>query len=126
MTRAVLDASGYRVLTARNGAEAVDLCARHPEPIDLVVMDLVMPVMDGSSAIRSLRDRQVTAKSLPSVASPRLPDMRTMAGIWRFFRNHPRHRFFSRRCRKNSITSSARYRSIIELRLVNALSALVI
>jgi len=62
MTRAVLDASGYRVLTARNGAEAVDLCARHPEPIDLVVMDLVMPVMDGSSAIRALRDRQVTAK----------------------------------------------------------------
>ncbi|HET7057289.1 MAG TPA: response regulator [Nitrospiraceae bacterium] len=62
MTRAVLDASGYRVLTAGNGAEAVDLCARHPEPIDLVVMDLVMPVMDGSSAIRALRDRQVTAK----------------------------------------------------------------
>ena len=62
MSRDVLDASGYRVLTARNGAEAVDLCARHPEQIDLIIMDLVMPVMDGPSAMRALRDTQVTAK----------------------------------------------------------------
>jgi PAS domain S-box len=62
MSRDVLDASGYRVLTARNGAEAVDLCARHPEQIDLIIMDLVMPVMDGPSAMRALRNRQVTAK----------------------------------------------------------------
>jgi two-component system, cell cycle sensor histidine kinase and response regulator CckA len=70
MTCDVLDASGYRVLTARNGAEAVDLCARHPEQIDLVVMDLVMPVMDGSSAMRALRDTHVTAKLIAMSGVP--------------------------------------------------------
>ncbi len=64
ITRDVLRASGYRVLTARNGAEAVDLYARHPERIDLVVMDLMMPVMDGSAAIRALRKRDGRMKIL--------------------------------------------------------------
>jgi CheY-like chemotaxis protein len=64
MTRDVLDASGYRVLTATNGAEAVDLYVDHPEHIDLVVMDLKMPVMDGAAAIRTLRERDGTAKIL--------------------------------------------------------------
>ncbi len=64
MTRDVLDASGYRVLTATNGAEAVDLYVHHPEHIDLVVMDLMMPVMDGAAAIRTLRERDGTAKIL--------------------------------------------------------------
>ena len=53
MTPDVLDASGYRVLTATNGADAVDLYGCHPEHIDLVVMDLLMPGMDGSVAIRT-------------------------------------------------------------------------
>ena len=66
----MLDASGSRVLTARNGAEAVDLCARHPEQIDLVVMDLVMPVMDGSSAMRALRDTHVSAKLIAMSGVP--------------------------------------------------------
>lgn len=72
MTRDVLRASGYRVLTATNGAEAVDLYARHPEHIDLVVMDLMMPVMDGSAAIRSLRDRDGTVKILAVSGVPAL------------------------------------------------------
>ena len=74
MTRDVLSTSGYRVVTAKNGAEAVDLYARSPERIDLVVMDLMMPVMDGPAAIRALRDRNRNAKILavsgvPTVAS---------------------------------------------------------
>jgi two-component system, cell cycle sensor histidine kinase and response regulator CckA len=64
MTRDVLSASGYRVLTAKNGAEAVDLYARYPERIDLVVMDLMMPVMDGSAAIGALRDYHKSARIL--------------------------------------------------------------
>jgi CheY-like chemotaxis protein len=64
MTPDVLDASGYRVLTATNGADAVDLYGCHPEHIDLVVMDLMMPGMDGSVAIRTLLERDGSAKIL--------------------------------------------------------------
>lgn len=38
---------------ARNGAEAVEFCATHE--VDVVLMDLVMPLMDGTEAIRRIR-----------------------------------------------------------------------
>ena len=43
------------VAEARNGQEAVDLCAeRQP---DVILMDLVMPQMDGATATRLIRER---------------------------------------------------------------------
>jgi two-component system, HptB-dependent secretion and biofilm response regulator len=44
---------GYRVLEANHGGEALDLYARH-QP-DVVLMDVMMPVMDGYEATRALR-----------------------------------------------------------------------
>lgn len=54
VAREVLEASGYRVLTAANGAEGVEGFVRHDEPIAAVVTDLMMPVMDGYALIRAL------------------------------------------------------------------------
>jgi len=44
----VLRGAGYDVLSARDGLEALSLCSRHPETIDLVLTDLVMPFMSGA------------------------------------------------------------------------------
>ena len=49
-----LKVSGYRVLTAANGAEALEL-AREDKP-DLVVLDVMMPGMDGLETLRQLRE----------------------------------------------------------------------
>lgn len=54
LVRAKLQADGYRVLTAMNGQEAVDLTGS--ERPDLVVLDVMMPVMDGLTAMRHIRD----------------------------------------------------------------------
>ena len=51
----LLEESGYHVLTAKDGAEAVELHARHSDTIDLVVLDLALPGMSGSDALREMQ-----------------------------------------------------------------------
>jgi two-component system, OmpR family, response regulator MprA len=47
--------AGYAVTTARHGAEALDSLAR--SPADLIVLDVLMPMVDGFDACRRLRRR---------------------------------------------------------------------
>jgi PAS domain S-box-containing protein len=55
MTRSALEAFGYRVLAAGDGAEAVNLYAQHSDEVQLVLTDMMMPVMDGLAMIRALQ-----------------------------------------------------------------------
>lgn len=52
---ASLRSAGYDVVEAGNGLEAVEKVTGAPEHFALVVLDLVMPVMDGREALRRLR-----------------------------------------------------------------------
>lgn len=53
LTRATLQADGYAVITADRGAQAIDLLSEeHP---DLVLLDLMMPEMDGFETLRRMR-----------------------------------------------------------------------
>ena len=54
ITRQTLEAYGYRVLVAADGAEAVSLYARQQNEIALVLTDMRMPIMDGSTTIQVL------------------------------------------------------------------------
>jgi two-component system, cell cycle sensor histidine kinase and response regulator CckA len=56
MTRQTLEAFGYKVVEAANGAEAVSRYARAPEEIALVLTDMMMPIMDGPATIHALQD----------------------------------------------------------------------
>jgi len=47
LTQRVLEGRGYAVLAARNGAEALEIVARHPTRIHLMITDVVMPGMNG-------------------------------------------------------------------------------
>jgi two-component system KDP operon response regulator KdpE len=51
--RSKLKASGYEVFTAKNGLEAVGL-VRSEEP-DIVLLDIIMPQMDGLETLREIR-----------------------------------------------------------------------
>lgn len=53
-----LDALGYRAVEARNGREALDKVAESPP--DLILLDVMMPVMDGFQACRLLKDDEET------------------------------------------------------------------
>ena len=69
--KAVLDAENYTVLTAENGEDALALMDTNHE--DLVVLDIMMPKMDGYEFTQALRESNnnlpilmVSAKQLPS------------------------------------------------------------
>lgn len=55
ITRQTLETFGYRVITADDGAQAVAVYADHRKEIDLVLTDMMMPVMDGAALIKALR-----------------------------------------------------------------------
>src|SRR5690606_4977436 len=62
----VLEPRGAKVEIARNGREALEHLERDPG-VDLVLMDIMMPEMDGLSAMREIRKRERFAK-LPIIA----------------------------------------------------------
>jgi PAS domain S-box-containing protein len=51
LAKTVLERSGYTVLTARNGEEAVEVFKAHQQKIDLLLFDVVMPRLGGHDAL---------------------------------------------------------------------------
>jgi len=54
----ILIREGYKVLEAKDGAEALHLWDRYSGTIDVVVTDVVMPNMSGHEALKIIRDKE--------------------------------------------------------------------
>ena len=67
ITQLLLTQAGLQVTTAANGREAVAAVEQTSEQLDLILMDIQMPVMDGYEATRLIR-RQWSAEELPIIA----------------------------------------------------------
>ena len=65
MMRHMLELKGCRVVEASNGQEAIELSQR--DELDLVLMDLNMPVLDGFTATLRIREYERT-RDVPVVA----------------------------------------------------------
>ncbi|PSR19074.1 hybrid sensor histidine kinase/response regulator [filamentous cyanobacterium CCP3] len=55
VTKASLEAYNYRVLTACDGLDAIALYAQHQDDIKLVIIDMMMPSLDGATTFRVLQ-----------------------------------------------------------------------
>ena len=66
MARTILTSTGYKIITASDGKEALDLFKKHDGAIHAVLTDLAMPAMDGVALTRALRE---LSPSLPVIAS---------------------------------------------------------
>lgn len=65
IARIICERLGHHTLTATDGAEAIQLA--HNQPIDLILMDILLPVKDGLEATRDLKDDPQTA-DIPIIA----------------------------------------------------------
>ncbi len=81
-----LEAYNYRVITASDGIEAIALYVQHKDDISLVIVDMMMPSMDGPTTIRTLHKINPNVKIIAVsglISSAQLTDA-TNAGIQRF------------------------------------------
>jgi signal transduction histidine kinase/ActR/RegA family two-component response regulator len=62
----LLEADGHKVVTMSNGREVLDYLPDHV--VDVIMMDLQMPVMDGVTAVRKIRAMDGSRSTIPVIA----------------------------------------------------------
>jgi CheY-like chemotaxis protein len=67
LLKRMLERKDINVITAENGQEAIDICS-HSNELDLVLMDLKMPVMDGYHAMKEIRKIRPEIKIIAETA----------------------------------------------------------
>jgi CheY-like chemotaxis protein len=83
ITKQALEAFGYRVITATDGAQAIGLFSRRHSEIAAVVTDMIMPVMDGPTLIAALQsiDANVRLVATSGSGTPAYQRKLTKAGV---------------------------------------------
>jgi len=66
LTRRMLERLGYRVLTAHDGWQALELFRVHQDDVVCALLDLTLPRMDGAQTLRELRQLRA---DLPAIVS---------------------------------------------------------
>jgi len=66
VTKKTLEKSGYKVLTASDGIDAIAVYSQYRGKIDLVLTDIRMPILDGVALIRALKKLEPQIKVIAS------------------------------------------------------------
>src|SRR5579864_6904469 len=65
--RSTLEAAGFRVEEALNGLEALEKLLTHP--VDLLIVDINMPQMDGFTFLSVLRRKELPLAAIPALVT---------------------------------------------------------
>ncbi|MBK1988182.1 PAS domain S-box protein [Sphaerospermopsis aphanizomenoides BCCUSP55] len=83
-TKIALENYNYKILIANDGIEAIALYAEYQQDISLVLMNIIMPNMDGLTAIRTLRAINPQVKIIATSGLPTNKDKVLAAGAMTF------------------------------------------
>lgn len=81
ITRQILEKSGYRVLTANEGTAAIALYTQRQAEIQVVLIDRMMPVMDGPATVRILRGMNPQVKIIAASGAASKPKLTGIADL---------------------------------------------
>jgi two-component system response regulator CpxR len=76
----MLETRGYRVQIATNGVQALEVFQR--ESIDLVLSDLMMPIMDGAELIQKIKDISPSTPAILFSGKTRFYEISTAADLF--------------------------------------------
>lgn len=81
ITKSSLEAYNYKVLTASDGKEAISIYTQYQEQISVVLLDMMMPAMDGAITIRKLQKMNPQIKIIAMSGLLSEPDESTIANM---------------------------------------------
>jgi CheY-like chemotaxis protein len=70
--QSILEDEGYRVVTAINGKQALTRLAEHTP--DVIMLDYMMPIMDGTQALAAIR-KDATSQKIPVIMMSSLEEV---------------------------------------------------
>jgi CheY-like chemotaxis protein len=73
---------GYRIVKAANGRQGLECLAQGPVP-DLIISDLMMPVLDGAGMLQSIRQTE-QHRDIPCIIISSIPEAAVRARIDRY------------------------------------------
>ncbi|NEO85721.1 MAG: response regulator [Spirulina sp. SIO3F2] len=84
--KTTLETYGYRVLTAEQGLDAIALYAKQAQTIDAVILDMMMPTLDGSATLPALQqlDTDVKAIAISGLQSTEMVRKTEQLGFYTF------------------------------------------
>lgn len=74
----ILENLGYTVLTAQNGLDAIEVFKTHQHEIDLVILDMIMPEMNGREAFHEIKNIQPDMKIIISSGFSKNEDLQEL------------------------------------------------
>ncbi len=77
----ILTRLGYRVITATGGREACEIYRNKQNPIDLIILDCIMPEMDGEETLKALKKIDPDVKVLLTSGCNREGHLQTMLDL---------------------------------------------
>jgi CheY-like chemotaxis protein len=86
--QAILENLGYEVTLAENGRHGLDIFEKDPDVFDLVILDMIMPEMNGRACFVAMRNVKHDVKIILSSGFSREEDIQEMkdAGLSGFIR----------------------------------------
>ncbi len=81
IAKEILESKGYQMMEASHGQEALDIYRARGTEIDLVILDMAMPVMSGRDAFAKLREQDMNVKVILATGYSKETDLKDLMNL---------------------------------------------